>query len=222
MKTSKILFISFFSLIGIILISIPIIIRSTIKDQEQTKSSYNRIEKELPKFKHLIIANNSCFSISDSDTGENTLIYSFPKDSTIDEINYQLQGDTLILPYQDTKGKQSIKVRCEKIESITCKVPLSIEMKQDTLNISSESGQIIIRSKRIKQLNIKGTGGSFRSPKPIIIEELNANLYNTRLKFHNVKVDQLNAKMTYHSELAIKKANEIIISKDDKSKFTEG
>lgn len=221
MKTSKILFISFFSLLGLVLLSIPIIVSSTIKEQEHARSLFNKVEKELPVFNHLIVANNSCFSISNSESGENTLIYSFPKDSTIDEINFQLNGDTLTLPYQNTKDKQSIKIRCGKVKSITCKVSLSIKMAQDTLNISSESGQILMRSESIKQLNIKGTGGSIRTPKPFIIEELNADLYNTRLKFNNIKINQLNASMAYHSELIISRANEIIISKDSESKFQE-
>lgn len=221
MKISKILFISFFSLLGIILLSIPLIISSTIEEQKHTSSHYNKVERELPSFNHLIVANNSCFSISDSESGDNKLVYSFPEDSTIDEVNYQLQGDTLILPYQDTKEKQSIKVKCGNLKSITCKVPLSIEMKQDTLNLSGESGQIIIRSEGLKQLNIIGTGGSFRTPKPFIIKELNADLYNTRIKFYNVTINQLNAKLAYHSELIIEKANEIVISKDEHSKFKE-
>ncbi|MDA3852848.1 MAG: hypothetical protein PF444_01190 [Bacteroidales bacterium] len=221
MKVSKILFITFFSLIGIVLLIIPIIISNSIQETENKRSIYKSVEKELPHFNHLKVANNSCFQITDSKTDKNVLIYSFPEDSIIDEINFELAGDTLILPYQDTRAGQSIKVRCGKTISITCKVALSIEKAQDTLSINSESGEIIIRGKSYKQLNIKGTGGSFRTPKPFAVEHLNAKLDSTRLKFYNVKVNQLDAQLSHNSELTIEKAKEISISKDISSHFKE-
>ncbi len=219
MKTSKILFISFFGLIGIFLIALPIQVKKSISETAVLQSSFKKEHIALPTFNHLIVSNNSCLEIGDSE--RNTLIYSFPEDSLIDEINYQLVGDTLILPYQDTRNKQSVKIKCGSLKSITCKVRLTINKSQDTLNIISETGPINIKGDSFEQINIRGTGGSIRTMNRVEINELNAKLDNTRIIFDHALVQNLNAELEYNAKISINKALNIVIKKDGSSRYEE-
>jgi len=219
MKTSKKIFLSFFALMLIILIALPIYIKKSISDAVIQKEEYNQEEISLPPFNHLIINNNTCTEIGEAD--ENTISYSFPKDSLIDVIEYQLSGDTLILPSQETRKKQRVKINCGKLKSITYQVSLSINKSQDTLTICSKAGQAIIRGDSFKQLNIEGQGGKVRTTKSLYIDELNVHLNNTKLDFYNVQINKLNATMKNKARLSIKKANSISISKDETCQFKE-
>lgn len=219
MKISKILFISFFALLGIFLIALPIHIKSNIGETAKKRSLYNNEVISLPEFNHLIVAHNSCFEISDGE--ENTIIYSFPEDSLIDIIEYRISGDTLILPQQKTRKFQSVKIRCGNLESITSQVSLSIEKSQDTLSICSKAGQTIIRGNNFKQLNIIGQGGKLRTASSIYIDELNVHLNKSKLDFYDTKVDRLNATMENNAKMTIKRANSININKDKTCQFKE-
>lgn len=221
MKTSKKLFISFLSLIGVLFIIVSTSTIKTIRTTDRNSSYYKKVETGLPSFNHIKVANKSCLEISESETGENCIVYSLPKDSIVDKIIFTLVDDTLILPFQNIRKKQAFKLKCGNIKSITCSVPLTIAKEQDTLSVYSKKGQIIIRSKHFDQLNLTGTGGAFRTIQSLIIDELNVDLHSTRLRFYNVDINKINAKAENNSEIVIQSAKEIHIKKDESCHLKE-
>ncbi|WP_075590002.1 hypothetical protein [Labilibacter marinus] len=161
MKTSKIIFTSYFSLIGILLIAL--MISSFINNDKEKISRLNLVttSDELTAFNHIKIETN-CNIVVSSDTTYHFEFTRNKKEGNL-KINYTYNSDTLIIGHIETEQFSNIKIYAKNITSIsTIKSKLSLtHFQQDSLQINAQRGRIRFENKiDINNLKLKLREGS--------------------------------------------------------------
>jgi hypothetical protein len=204
MKTSKIIFIVFFSVIGLLLLSLLI----QNNPEKRGNKEFREIHREvvaLPTFSHLIV-HDGCNvriinGISDS------LKIGYKKDLVLEHSIYTINGDTLIInQIPDNKGFYT-DLTCTKLKSI-----------------QTTNSYIIIDQFSFAELNIDGTNSTIDINNNVSILFATIHLTNgSRLWYNNSTLGKVNITLVRSStEFNIDKITELKAELRDSSELTVG
>ncbi|MBN1767625.1 MAG: hypothetical protein JXR50_08280 [Prolixibacteraceae bacterium] len=112
MKTSKKIFIIFFSLLGLFLLSLLIQI-----DPNKQKSQFEEKEITFPPFEHLVLFN--CGKIDLQEGSSNTAWNTVVSDSLAQMPEYELKSDTLVLSWTQDENSLNRTIYCKNLRSIS-------------------------------------------------------------------------------------------------------
>jgi len=179
MKTSKVIFISYFTCIAIILLSLPIggyIFRKSIPERWK----HETIENTLEPFKHIVVAGDCRIQVSSS--GQNKYSYQKRQGFTKLPLNFRVTNDTLYITSIQDGTAVSAKVEATRVQSIQA-VNSDIELlsfEQPTVAILGTKANIRFLEKvNIQSLRLSLSGQSEFIGWGSTIDELNIDIQNS-------------------------------------------
>lgn len=220
MKISKIIFISYFSVIGIFLLGF-LIVGFAFNSKEINKKNVETKTQTLAQFKHVSIGEGCRVSIQNYQ--ESKLTYISSKDSVLIKPVYEIKNDTLFINSTKNNMRYSgVVLYSNNITSITgksCDVNLR-EMNQEALDINTYNTRIDIDSKtRIKRYNISlkqssklNCWNNFKGEELLFDAEKSTLNLRSQHRFNKIK-----GKATNYSKLQLPEAKSYELDMDDNS-----
>ncbi len=225
MKTSKIIFTSYFSLVGLILISIMISGFAFNHKNRNRHGKYEFINKSIPleNFKHIKI-NANCLVIIQHDS-VSTINYTFRKNKETNSVKnpnppkYNISGDTLIL--QSYESNNHINLHTKKSISITgndCRITLK-KLNQNNLSLTGTKCDLTFED----SFNVKTLKVSLDDSKMhywnFKVQNLDLTLNQSRF-YGNSRgtIKSFTAKISNNSDARLPKALDYNIKTDESSK----
>lgn len=219
MKTSKIIFISFFSIIGLFLLSLLI--------QTNPKNRGNKELREmkkdsiaLPPFSHLIINEGSTVRLSSGIA--DSIKIGYKKDLQMVHPIYTSNGDTLTInSYPEDKGYYT-ELICKNLNSIILyHARLDIDnFMGDSLKVEGISSAIDINNlATFQSLNIHLQAKSWLWCNFKSIEFIRLRLEGSHSELNIDRLHELKAELADSSELSISKALHSDVITDETSSF---
>jgi len=216
MKTSKIIFISTFGIIGLFLLSLLIQF-----DPHKKGISNTEFEKvSLPHFSYLIINKGASvtvsFGISDS------LMFSHNKGVVTTKPVYRTSGDTLIIDIVPQQDNSDLELTCSGLKSISL-ADSRIDLKQislENLQIEGENAEINFYDKVIVnslKVSLTKEARFYCDDSSLKEIELKLNHSNAELRVDNIL--EINAELRDSSELSTWKVLKSDITTDETSRY---
>ena len=116
MKTSNIILISFFSVIGIFLLSLMIQAEPKKVDYNRPMGQMKTETHTLPKFSHLKVG-RGCYLLYTQANGD-SIHYSYPQETKFEKPVFEVRGDTLFVRNSGQKNLSAINVYASSVNSI--------------------------------------------------------------------------------------------------------
>jgi len=216
MKTSKIIFISFFSIIGLFLLSLMI----QKKDPTNDRNNMKEEKFALPPFSHLIITKGSTVRLSSGMSDSIKLGYN--KEWKMEHPVYFVNKDTLTIePYPEKKGYYT-ELICRDLKSITIlQARLDIDsFHVDSLKLEGTCCEVDINNlAAIKSLNIHLQSKSWLWCNSPTIDLINLNLEQSKSEFNVDQFVELKAELRDSSELSAGKVLHSNVKTDETSRY---
>lgn len=213
MKTSNIILISFFSVIGLFLLSLTIQ-REPRKIETECKSV------SLPQFRHLVVNSNCNLSLL---VGLNdSLSWQNQKNTNPDQPSLSSRGDTLFLNWHVVKDAPIVvAIFCKELESVT--------VNESTLNLTqlnatrfqingSQCKVNMLGYLSVDSISINLKGGSNLQCSNTIIKSANIKLENSEA-WLNMPLNELIANISQNSNLYANQVLQANVIKDASSKY---
>jgi hypothetical protein len=218
MKTSKIIFISFFSIIGLFLLSFLIQVKPN--KQQRPISELESKTVSLSSFSHLVITDGVNLDI---EGGESDALIVYPTGKKLSAPNYRVSGDTLIVDSLQEKSFVFLKLIAHEIKTI-----------------KQTNGSLVIRQFNATKLSVTGSNCNFSLNNEVVIDSLDLNLSsgsymdcqrstsvkvvkagfdNSKAYFYNDKLDQLDAILNNNSELTANRVLQSNVKTDETSRY---
>ncbi len=225
MKISKIIFISYFSVIGLSLLSL-LIVSFAFNDGKYSSWNKNNIEtktQDLEHFEHVFIGKGCKVLIQNTQKPE--LSYSHLKALKLIESVFKIKNDTLFVI--STKGNfqhNAVTFSSSNILSITtenCYIILD-NMTQEALRIDASGTVIDIRDDtKIKkyELTLKQSS-DFRCWNDFKGDELSIDMQNSKLYINTEhKLSKIKGQISNHSEIHLPASKNYQLDVDENSKL---
>lgn len=225
MKISKIIFISYFSVIVLFLLSL-MIMGFAFNDAKYSRRNKITIETktlELPHFQHVSIGENCRVSIQNAQ--ESKLSYLNQKNAAVIEPIFKIENDTLFLiSTKNNMQYNGVTLSSSYIQSITgknCNISIK-NMKQEFLYISTNGTIINIKNKveiekyelTLKQSSDFHCWNNFKG------DELTIDLQNSKLRVRSQhKLSKIKGLATNHSYLELPAAKSYQLNVDENSQL---
>ncbi len=231
MKTSKIIFISFFSFIGLLLLSFLIVgfayKDAGIKDKKKRAENFKNRTKTIKiekQFKHILIEDKGSITVKH---GEEQALKYFAynsKDSLIAP-ELDVKNDTLFLNAQDRLMIVLTLKDLNKLKSIVginSTVVLSgIEMSN--LDLNFKGGRInLTDNTKIKNISvILSEKSEYSTHYNVVVDSLNLDINNSKINFYNrnSNISLLKGTINNNSNVQITKAFRINLEVDKSSRL---
>lgn len=213
MKTSKIILIGFFSLIGLFLLSLLI----QIKDE---KPQQNRVSIILPKYKHLVVRNSAFVDVVQANN-DSAFVY-FDKKAEPLLPNYTLNGDTLVLTWENKDFNWSRTITCSNLKSVTVENShLKInELAIDSFQIFAFGSEIRINNKsEIAHIRIQAEQKSFVKINGSIVKSVDAKVKYSWAELHIEQLGELRAELQDSSTISTNKVLHTDVISDPMSRY---
>lgn len=220
MKTSRKLFIGFFSLITLVCLSVLV---PSKKDNNENNRANKEIKDQsvaIPHFNHLKVLEGCRLKIRGGNVDKWELVASGLPDSIVYQPKYVLSGDTLILGKNSMADKRIINLWCGKIKTIKSNGSIQIENQQDSLWIESTKGSVAILKKQTASfISIKAKNSKVNCYASMLkAYHLEAN--HSRCYFDSHHVEEFNATFTNVCNVSLRSALNMHIARDRLSKIT--
>ncbi|MCW3804656.1 hypothetical protein [Plebeiibacterium marinum] len=223
MKTSKIIFSSYFSLFGIVLISLMICGFAFNSKQLAGRFSKNNIEEEkinLNSFKHIKLESECNVTIIKDSF--NFISYSFFKDSIKMNPEFNFSADTLILKSTKSNLHNNINLHVAQDISIngnSCSIELR-QFAQNKLNADLKNSRLTLsKNSSIENFMLTLENSSRFTYWDGKIKNLYLNMDNSRFdNGYRLNLDKLNAKIYNNSNAYLPPALICDIKRDKSSK----
>lgn len=224
MKTSRILFISFFGLIGLVLLSL--LIPAPEKSQEEIekeKNSFREIVQETPVFKHLKVERRCFIEVFASDSLPNRIIINEPADSVPHEVAFYLSGDTLVVTSTEKHEGNYAKLYCDDLLSYTALGRIKISNCQHSVSVCAQKGGNVEVGTRFSgtRLFVSATEKGKVYSKCDKITYVNAQLNNAELKVYKANLDSAQVVAQNGSNIRLQSPAWLQMQKDGSSKYYE-
>lgn len=231
MKTSRIIFISFFSFIGLLLLSFLIVgfayNDAGIKHRKNRAEEFKKGEKTIKiekQFKHILILDKASITVKYGEE-QSLKYYVFNTKDSLIAPKLDVKNDTLFL-----SAKSRIRItltlkdlnKLKSIDGINSTVFLSgIEMSTLTLNF--KGGKInLTDNTKIKNISITLSEKSgFDVHHNAVVDTLNLDIHNSKINFYNrnSNISLLKGTIDNNSNVRIPKAFHINLEVDKSSKL---
>jgi len=221
MKTSRIIFISFFSFLGLILLSL-MVMGFMYKDKDIRKFKEKDIKTvniTLDSFSHIVVSDNCRVNLS-SNTSY-SVSYSLLK-GTVNKPVYNINNDTLFIKSTKTNFTSSINVKANNIISVSgvnCKITLD-KFKQEALSFDVKKTEIrFYKNVNIQNLDITLSESSWLNGwSSFKAQNLKLNTSNSKFQGSiNGKLKSFDANITKNSEVRLLKALHYNLNVDSSS-----
>lgn len=220
MKTSKIIFISFFSMLGLFLMSLMI-------DIPQDPKLFGH-EHALPPFTHLVVKGKSTVNVVlASQLGKSdSLSFYFTKDDCLSKGLYQSKGDTLLIDVENCDNLNQVILKCLKLPvikannaSLFLSGDTTVHIRDTVLIVGTSSYiEIMYLGSDLKMnalLNDKSTLNCYSKN----IESVSISLNSSNAFFNNLSISSLTGVLVDDSHLDVSSATHLNITSDKSSKF---
>jgi hypothetical protein len=215
MKTSKIILIGFFSVVGLFLLSL--LIQVDPKDREP---EYKNEAMALPPFKHLVLQNSEPVTIIQAQTDSAFVDYATKNQAVFPE--FELKGDTLILTWAKQENNWGRSISCSQLKSVTVKGSrLDInEFAMDTLKVEAEGGEFYLNSSsHIGYLNLDLKQKSFAHFECKTVNQLETRVVYSNLELQIEQIGNLRAELQDSSSLTTWKVLHTDVRSDETSRY---
>jgi len=227
MKTSKIIFISLLSVIGVLILATMIDIRINGQRNDGKNSDFKVDKKILPVFKSLRVYNSMNITLVQNDSSY--IEVSYLKDSIAPKVNYTIIGDTLTVSDFEKTNHRNVSVTIHATDSLRSiqliKSHISVEhiglgklffaldeselwLNQDKL-VKSASQVLDIVAKNHSRIN----SSEFR------IDSLGLVLQNSEANLE-LKANKISGMLSDNSKIYVRHTREISLKKDETSKIS--
>jgi hypothetical protein len=152
MKTSKIIFISFFGIIGLFLLSLLIQVPEGKRDAKLESES-----KALPQFSHLVVSKGANLQVSYG--ASDSIRLSHDKGIIITQPVFWTKGDTLVVDPIPNQGNFFLELTCSVLKSI-----------------SLNESRVDLRQITLSNLQIEGTNAEINFSYNVTIDSMWMNL----------------------------------------------
>jgi hypothetical protein len=219
MKTSKIIFISFFGIVVLFLLSL-LIQTDPEKRANKELSEMKKEEVALPTIFHLIV-NEGC-NVRIARGVSDSIKIGYRKDLVLEHSIYTVSGDTLIInKFPNDKGFYT-DILCSKLTAVQIKNSY-VNIDQNyfpELNIEGANSTIDINNNVSIQLaNIDLKAGSRLWYNNSKLEKLQLNLEKSRADFDIDQIAELKAELRDSSELTVQKVLRSDVQTDETSRY---
>ena len=216
MKTSKILFISFFVLIVTLLTVFTIKFFHKDIDAYQVQEGFVNIEEEVPSFSHLKVEKGVRVWVKNSDS---TSYFSFQehKDSAVIMPQYEMKGDTLVLTSVENSSNNHVSIFVPNMSSCTVRGRVELQNSQTEYNVNLDGGRVTVHGQNTKQLNLLAEGGrlDFWGKK---LEIFNAEVQNAEVYLKNCKIDNATIAAKGKARVVVNQTMNLTVAKDETSR----
>lgn len=214
MKTSNIILISLFSIIGLFLLSLTI-------QSDPRKIETERQSVSLPQCRHLVVNSNCNLSLL---VGLNdSLTWQYKKNTNPDPPSFSSKGDTLFLNWHVVKDAPIVV-------AIFCKVLESVTVNESTLYLTqlnatrfqingSQCKVNLLDNISVDSISINLKNGSNLSSSNTTLKSANIKLESSEARFYNVPLNQLTANISQNSTLYAIQVMHANVTKDESSKY---
>ena len=196
MKTSKIIFISFFCIIGLFLLSM------LIQTEKKTRIDFFLTKAVLPPFSHLIINDSEGIEVKLS-TIDSIFVYHKPNTKALMP-DYRLQKDTLFITWPKHQNGMTWQnsINCSKLKSITLK-----HSKIDLRGLDADSLNICVHANSNLQCNMDH------------INLVKLEMSHSEANFNTQKIEHLQAVVRDSSNLSTWKVLRTDVTVDETSRY---
>ena len=218
MKTSKIIFITFWSMVALFLLSF-LIPASTVgrRGADRAVKAYL-----VPKFSHIVMAKGANLTMENSFVDTLWIRY----DSRMGEVqpNFSVKGDTLFVMGQSpTEGYCNIIVSGNQVESVSVNnANLDVAtVTRPYLFLQGDGGRIdFYDSANIDSLTLDLRNGSRMTVQQSNLRFLQISLEKSHAYVYNNKIDELNASLRDTSVCEVGKVLRSHMEADESSRFS--
>jgi hypothetical protein len=219
MKTSKIIFITFFGIIGLFLLSLLIQTDPEKRGNKELREM-NREAVSLPKFSHLIVQGDFPFTLLKGNA--DSIKFGYARDLQLIKPIYFMKGDTLIVdPIPNNKGYY-IEVLCTQLKSITLEgARLDIqEINFSALKIEGSKSEISLNNMvSIDSATIQLKEGSRLWCNDSQFKFLQLNIQNSNVEINVDFIEDMKAELRDSSELSAGKVLHSDVKTDETSRY---
>ena len=215
MKTSNIILISLFSVIGLFLLSLMIQVKPRIIETERKSVS-------LPQCRHLVVNSNCNVSLS---VGSNdSLRWKYQKNTNPAPPNFSSKGDTLFINWQVVKQDPFyfIEVYCKELESVDVnKSTLNLnQLKTTRFQINGNQCEVnLLGYLSVDSISINLKSGSNLWCSNTTIKSANITLENSEARV-NMPLNELTANISQNSKLTANQVMQANVTKDPSSIYS--
>ncbi|TAJ11682.1 hypothetical protein DMA11_15945 [Marinilabiliaceae bacterium JC017] len=222
MKISRIIFISYFSVIGLCLLSL-MVMGFVYNDKEffgERGEAFETITEELEPFSHISVDDDCIVAVQTGET--NSLLYHYNKKDKAQPV-YEVRNDTLFVISTRNVLYGQVDLMVGKIKSISgrnCRISL-YDIHQDDLFLAGENARINLGHKvDFGSLNVLLKDSSELNYWHFNAKELRLNIQNnSRFRCHSdQKVELLEGKISNNSKATLPDAKRIQLDVDESSK----
>jgi hypothetical protein len=215
MKTSKIILIGFFSLVGLFLLSLLIQVDSDEQDQR-----FKRAAIALPHFKHLVLLNSPSVQLFQGDS--DSVIVNFDSKVEINFPVFELKGDTLEIYWPEQEGAWGRYLFCSELKTITVKNSrLNLNpFSSDSIMIYAEKGEVHINSSiDMRHIDLVAMQKSYVKINGTVVKTVNALAGNSRVDLHIEQIGVLKAELQDSSTLSTWKVSHTEVISEPMSRY---
>lgn len=217
-KTSKIIFISYFSFIASLFVIFTIM--GFANNNINRFSSFEKTETQLDTFSHIYVSPDCRVVIEKSDSTK--LIHQYPDSEEFIETSHEIKNDTLFI--QKTNKRISTRIQADNIKSVSgdkCNVNIT-KLKQEALdvNIVNSSHVSLYEDIKLDTLNMNLSSSSRFNSSTGKIENLVLNVNNSYVYLQTkMELTLIKGQILNNSTVSTPISKKIQIESDSTSTF---
>lgn len=216
MKTSRIIFISFFSVISLFMLSL------TIQTKNPSDHAYRELNHEsyaLPAFSHLVIKEGCNVRLNEGPS--DSLRVDYPRELTLEHPVYSVNGDTLIIEASPRGEAFFTSLSCNNLKSL--RIPsaeLNVSgLNSSKLNIDQMSSRIYIDSSSSLDTLIMHSIDSYYRTDLKRMKSVQVLLKKSTAEFWGGTIEEMSAEISDTSSLRINKVLLSNVKSDESSNY---
>ncbi|MEL7588965.1 MAG: hypothetical protein AAGU19_19795 [Prolixibacteraceae bacterium] len=216
MKTSRIIFISFFSTVSISLLSL------TIQTRNPSDDAYRELNHEsyaLPPFSHLVIKEGSNVRLDEGPA--DSLQVDYPREQKLEHPVYSVKGDTLIIEAPPHGQSFFTNLSCSKLKSLRItRAELNVSgLNGSMLKIDQVGSRIYIdSSSNLDTLTLNSIDSHYRADLNRM-KSVQVSLEKSTAEFWGGTIEEMNAEIRDTSSLSVNKVLLSNVRSDESSSY---
>jgi len=213
MKTSKIIFITFFSILTLFLLSMMI-------QTNKNKTQFIHTTVTLPPFHHLVLNDVRNIDVRQSITDSILVFHNSSTKAIMPD--YGVKDDTLIVTWPHHQSEMYQAITCSKLRSITLKnSKLTLYgLNTDSLNILARSGDITMnQGGAVNYFSINLQSDSRLWCNLDQISWVKLDMSHSEARFRTDKIGHLQAEIRNSSEINVQKVLRTEVTSDESSRY---
>lgn len=215
MKTSKIILISFFSLVGLFMLSLLIQV-----DMRHPEPYFNEAAIALPAFNHLVLINSGKVNVFQAGGDSAKMNYDLHTEAEMP--GFELKTDTLVLRWPSKQNTWDRSIHCSALKTVRVEnSQLNIkEFNGDSLRVYAHSGDVYVNNiANNAYVSLDLTAKSFVKINGVQVGRVDANFSFSKAKLHIEQLGELNAVLADSSHLYSRKVLHSNVRADNSSRF---